>query len=111
MKHADRDRGDTRSGNPNPHKARQAKARRRARNAADLGTAQRVSWTAVRECERVLLAAETDIETRLKAAHALNQCLSTFTKLTEAAELAARVEELERAFAEREKSGHLRRAI
>lgn len=98
-------------GDTKPLKARQAKRRRRARKAADLGTARRVSWTAVRECERVLLDADSDTETRLKAAHALNQCLSTFAKLTEGAELEARIEELEQAFNSHDNGTSLRRAI
>lgn len=66
--------------------------------------AHKVSWTVIRELETILLDAESDTETRIKTAHALNQALGTYTKMNEAVELAARVEELEKTFVEREKT-------
>ena len=109
----DRHRGDApkkRSGNPNPTEARRAKARRRARKAADMELARRVAWTAIREAERILLDADSDAETRLRAIHAISQSMSTYIKISEAAELEARVSELERAFQQRDQP-HMRRAI
>lgn len=89
---------------------RKPKKRRRARKAADLGTAQRVAWTAVREAETMLLDTEQDVETRLRCVHALTQSLGTFAKLSEAADLEKRIEKLEAAY-RKENPGTLRRAV
>ena len=93
--------GDTR-----PHKARQAKKkRRRARKMGDLQDARRVLWQALYEAERVLLDADNDAATTLKAVHAISQASTSYCRLVEIGELEARLSELEAAM----ESGKMRR--
>ena len=79
-----------------PHRARQAKSRRRIRKIGDLTDARRKLWQAITTAEDVLLDDETTAEMELRAVHAITQACSAFAKLTEISELEARLTELER---------------
>lgn len=86
--------GDTR-----PHKARQAKKRRRT--AGSIDDARRVLWRAMQAAETILDDAEDsrDAPTVLKAVHALTQATAAYARVVEAGELEARLAELEAAVA------------
>ena len=79
--------------NPSPHKARQAKKRRRT--PGDLATLLQVLWGARLKAEAVLDAAGTDSELTLKAVHAVSQCAGQYSKFLEVGELEARLAALE----------------
>ena len=85
-----------RRGNPNPHKAREAKRRRG--KPGNIDTLLRVLWNALLEAEAVLMATEGDNpELCLRAVHAMSQCAGQYAKLLEVGELEARIAALEAA--------------
>ena len=72
--------------NPSPHKARQAKKRRR--KPGDLQDLLKVVWGALLEAEAVLDGTQGDNpELCLKAVHAVSQCAGQYAKLLEVGEL------------------------
>ena len=85
-------------GDTKPHKARQARQkRRRIRKVGSLEDARRKLWQAVTCAEDVLLDDESDNVTALKAVHAITQATTAYAKLVEVGELEARLAELEAA--------------
>ena len=74
--------------NPNPHAARLA--RRRAYKPGNLADLLKVLWTAIRDAEQLLYAAEDDVDIRLRCIHALSQCAGQYEKLLEIDELGLR---------------------
>ncbi len=89
-------------GDTKPHKARQAKKRRRIRKIGDLTDARRKLWQAITTAEDVLLDDQTTAEMQLRAVHAITQACSAFAKLTEMSELEARLSELEKSLEKRQ---------
>ena len=73
--------------------------RRRRPKPGDMRSLQRTLWAAIRDVEAILHDAEgaASVEQRIRAAHALATVSGTYLKAWEAAELQARVEELEAA--------------
>lgn len=83
--------------NPNPHKARRAKAvKQQERTAGSLTDAQAVLWAGIVRAAQVMARQGQDDAMVLKSVHALQQAVSSYARLVEGVELAARVEELER---------------
>jgi len=82
--------------NPNPHRARQEKRRRRVQ-AGDLNAARRALWQAIRRCEDIVLSEEQDTATHIRATHAISQAVSAYQRSVEASEFEARLSELEAA--------------
>lgn len=82
-------------GDTKPHKARQARKRRRA--AGSLDDARRVLWSALTAAETILDDAteQRDAPTVLKAVHALTQATAAYARVVEAGELEARLAEVE----------------
>ncbi len=83
-------------GDTKPHKARQAKKRRRARKIGDLTDLRRTLWQAIYQAEQMLLDADSDPATILKCVHAISQAAGSYAKVVEVGELEARLSELEK---------------
>lgn len=86
----------TNMANPNPHRARRAKREKRRAKPGDVKDVQARVWEAVEAACAVLHDPETDNALRLRAVHAVTQAAGSYTKIIEAAEFEARLEELER---------------
>jgi hypothetical protein len=80
--------------NTSQHKARLAK--RRAHKPGNLADLLKILWSAIRDAEQLLYAAE-DPELRLRCVHALSQSAGQYAKLLEIGELEARLAALEQA--------------
>ena len=87
-----------------PHKARQAKKRRRIRKLGTLEDMRRKLWQAVTAAEDVLLDDESDNVMVLRAVHAITQASGAYAKLIEVGELEGRLAELEKSLESR--AGH-----
>ena len=83
-------------GNTKPHKARQARKRRRIRKIGTLTDARRKLWQAITSAEEVLLDDQSDAVMVLKATHAITSASTAYARLVETGELEARISELER---------------
>ena len=87
-----------RSGNPDPHQARLAKASRAAKakpDGGDLTDLRRCLWLAVAKCTKAIKEADgMDDETR-KTVHALTQAAGVYVRLLEVVDLEARISALE----------------
>jgi len=75
--------------NENPHKARLAKAEKRRESLVPIMHTLSKAGKVAEE----LLDSE-DPETRLRAVHAVNQCVNTFVRVYEVGELELRLEEI-----------------
>ncbi len=93
-------------GDTKPHKARQAKKRRRIRKIGSLTDARRKLWQAITSAEEVLLDDQSDALTVLKATHAITSASTAYARLVEIGELEARLEAVEELLKER-RNGHL----
>ena len=84
--------------NPNPTKARQAKAKKRRARAQTAGTVadlQLKLWRAMSAADDVLDDRAADAALKLRALHALTQASSAYLKVLEVGELEARMAALE----------------
>ncbi len=93
-------------GDTKPHKARQAKRRRRIRKIGSLTDARRKLWQAITSAEEVLLDDQSDALTVLKAVHAITSASTAYARLVEIGELEARLAAVEELLKER-RNGHL----
>ena len=100
-------------GDTKPLKARQAKKRHaRLRKSGTIADMQRELWRAILCAKDILLEPSTDPATTLKAVHAITSASTAYAKLIEVGELEARLTELEKAQAAREKGQvGMRRAV
>ncbi len=89
-------------GDTKPHKAREAKKRRRIRKLGDLTDMRRKLWQAITTAEDVLLDDQSDAVMQLKAVHAITSASTAYAKLIEVGELEARLSELEASLANRQ---------
>ncbi len=83
-------------GDTKPHKARQAKRRRRIRKIGSLANMRRKLWQAITSAHEVLLDDQSDAVMVLKATHAITSASTAYARLVETGELEARVSLLER---------------
>jgi hypothetical protein len=70
---------------------------KRIRQNGSIEDAQRELWRAILCTRAVLIDPLTDPDRTLRAAHAMQQCVSAYVRLVETQELEARVTELETA--------------
>jgi hypothetical protein len=80
-----------------PYKQRTGK--KRPRKVGDIRALQRMLWRALIEAEHILIHSE-DVETSLKAIHAISTAGGGYAKLLEATELDTRLHKVEATLAE-----------
>jgi hypothetical protein len=86
---------------PGIYKQRRGKVR--PRKVGDIKALQRMFWQALLEAEYILMTA-SDVETSLKAIHAIGQTGGAYARLLESTEFEQRLAKLEAAYARR--NGH-----
>ena len=91
---ADRPGGVARSGNPNPHQARQAKRRRR-RKPGTVADLKKHLWAAIDKLSESLEGDAVEVSDLTRLTHALSQAATSYLKVVEVGDLEARLTALE----------------
>lgn len=83
--------------NPNPHKARQAKKLKKRVDVGTIDDLKEKVWKGILTAEKILDNKRAANALKLRAVHAIVQAAASYTKIVEAGELEARMQELEAA--------------
>lgn len=84
---------------------------KRIRKVGSVSDAQRELWRAIVCSRTVLMDPESGAELTLKAAHAVQQCVSAYVRLQDAADFRAELDALKRELADLREGAKLRKVV